>query len=359
MIVAGDCLAVLPSLEAGSFDAIVTDPPYEIGFMTKAWDRSGIAFDPATWSAMLRVARPGAYLLAFGATRTVHRITVAIEDAGWSIRDVLIWAYATGYPKSKASLKPAYEPIVLARKPGASSPLQIDAARLPMSEQDRELIERAGGFMQAGWQGPDTGIYNKSGDVKTEYRPAERGRWPANVVLTDPIFDGETDGVIGGGLATPGHFPRSRPRSTFQANAQAESAERYLEAETYSRFFLVPKPSVREREPILSDLPRRSVPTAVLQTIGRRDAGKTIAGKQASSPRQNTHPTVKPLELMRHLIRLVTPLGGTVLDPFLGSGTTGIAAELEGFAWLGIEQDPESVEIAEARLAYVQRGIGL
>jgi site-specific DNA-methyltransferase (adenine-specific) len=256
----------------------------------------------------LRVAKPGAYLLAFGGTRTVHRLTVALEDAGWVIRDLLVWAYASGFPKSKSSLKPAWEPIVLARKPGPLAPLAIDACRLPT--EGRPVMVRTDTTVAANaMAGKFTGA-TSNGETTTQ------GRWPANVVLTGPIFDGDSG--------------------------------------TYSRFFLIPKASRSDREPLVpGDLEEGS-----LETMGAGAGEWTKHGPDAIR-RRNTHPTVKPTDLMRHLVRLVTPQDGTVLDPFLGSGTTAIAAEAEGFEWVGIEREAEYVKIAEQRLVATQRGMGL
>jgi site-specific DNA-methyltransferase (adenine-specific) len=349
----GDCVKVMAGMEAASIDAIVTDPPYDLvtasrngsrrvneshgpfarhgGFMGKEWDATGVAFRPETWSAALRVAKPGAYLLAFGGTRTYHRMTVAIEDAGWIIRDCLVWAYAQGFPKSKALLKPAWEPIVMARKPGPLRPLAIDECRIgpPLTPEE---IARSGGEMGVS---DGRGVYG----IGTR-RPAqsEGGRWPANVILTDPIFDGDVPGVVGGGETTSGKMMptavRSGDRTVFGSDAATgyTTIETYGDSGTYSRFFLIPKASRSERE---MGLPAKN------------------------GERANHHPTVKPLALMRHLVRLVTPTGGVVLDPFLGSGTTGMAAEIEGFDWIGIEREAEYVAIAEARLNGVQTGMGL
>jgi hypothetical protein len=162
------------------------------------------------------------------------------------------------------------------------------------------------------------------------------GRWPANLILTDPIFDGGWDGVVGGGTVDAGGAKNGGATSGFMEGwAGRTTADGYGDSGTYSRFFLIPKSSRSDREPVL--LPDGHDP----------------------SKRFSTHPTVKPIDLMRHLVRLVTPLGGTVLDPFLGSGTTGLAAEMEGFAWIGIEKEAEYVAIAEARLNGTQRGMAL
>jgi DNA modification methylase len=378
VLIHGDCVEVMAGMDPESVDAIVTDPPYGLEFMGKEWGRLGghgqvkhtgpadVAdgergqygkvsyFGSANrkcrtcnhweWSrtpckcetpdfpnrnhrqgelmqqwhqqwaeAAYRVAKPSAYLLAFGGTRTVHRMTVALEDAGWIIRDMLVWGYASGFPKSKASLKPAWEPIVMARKPGPLRMLAIDECRIPTT---------------------DTYSYPNG--------PA--GRWPANIVLTDPIFDGGVEGVVGGGETgrTPGSYDYStgdtgNPRiyGDGEGIPKMDRREGFGDSGTYSRFFLIPKAARADREPVLTP--------DWFEGTGR----------------VSTHPTVKPTALMRHLVRLVTPAGGTVLDPFLGSGTTALAAEMEGFEWIGIEREAEYVAIAEARLNGTQRGLGL
>ena len=378
MIHTGDCLEVMPTLAAGSVDAVVTDPPYDLtghrwdslaevpghsasrqsgGFMGKAWDGTGVAFRPDVWREALRVTAPGGYLLAFGGTRTYHRMTCAIEDAGWIIRDCLVWAYASGFPKSKALLKPAWEPIVMARKPGPLRELAIDACRIGyVSEAERaEVNARTGPNSRhrpqiAGGTTPMSALGERH--VEDVTHPA--GRWPANLILTDPIFDGDTPGVVGGGETTSGD-PGSSMRNDlgwFGEGSQPVPLSGYGDSGTYSRFFLIPKADRAEREPLLPLLP--------LLPGGSLRGAETRPDRPTNHPhRQNTHPTVKPLDLMRHLVRLVTPTGGRVLDPFLGSGTTALAAEMEGFDWIGIEREPEYVAIAEARLAGTQRGLGL
>jgi DNA modification methylase len=359
----------MDAMPAESVDAICTDPPYGLEFMGKTWDRlggagfhapkdegrtfsnaSGHMFDNLKslprygsphqmqawhqrWAeAAYRVAKPSAYLLAFGGTRTVHRLASALEDAGWIIRDTLVWAYASGFPKSKASLKPAWEPIVMARKPGPLRELAIDACRIGTGDggdrDGEDSAERRYGERGVGFQpmpGPRGG--------------AAAGRWPSNVVLTDPIFDGGVDGVVGGGEANRWFSaPRRGDGKAVDGTSFQEHAGDgigYGDTGTYSRFYLIPKADRADREPVIR--PEWAEP-----------------GKRASS-----HPTVKPTELMRHLVRLVTPPGGTVLDCFAGSGSTLIAAEQEGFQWLGIEREEEYVRIIEARLRGVQRGLGL
>jgi site-specific DNA-methyltransferase (adenine-specific) len=279
--------------------------------------------------AAYRVAKPSAYLLAFGGTRTVHRMTVALEDAGWIIRDMLVWGYASGFPKSKASLKPAWEPIVMARKPGPLRELNIDYCRVPTNE-----------------------VFVPFDDEERTGTPRYLGRWPANVLLTEPIFDGGWEGVVGGGETTSGKMMPTEvvgKRTVFGQDALKgyTTIETYGDSGTYSRFFLVPKADRADREPLTPGTYPGPLPKLPAELGG------------PSPQRFNTHPTVKPTELMRHLVRLVTPTGGVVLDPFLGSGTTALAAEMEGFAWIGIEREAEYVAIAEARLNGTQRGLGL
>ncbi len=418
MIHHGDCLDVMASMDPESVDAIVTDPPYGLEFMGKEWDRLGdrgqIKHDGpqdrdastvfgrqrvsfygsanrkcracghwewsgtpcacekpdfetrqapqarlmqewhARWAeAAYRVAKPSAYLLAFGGTRTVHRMTVALEDAGWIIRDMLVWGYASGFPKSKASLKPAWEPIVMARKPGPLRMLAIDECRIPSAADDL-----AG--WHSGYDGPKFGgtVYAESDMTGTGAKdPA--GRWPANIVLTDPIFDGGIEGVVGGGetgLSSGRNNGNKGSRiygagSGLQFGGEGEEVG-YGDTGTYSRFFLVPKAARSDREPVLGG----SLPRADLRTMSD---GANGHDPLRPIQRENVHPTVKPTDLMRHLVRLVTPAGGVVLDPFLGSGTTGLAAEMEGFAWIGIEREAEYVAIAEARLNGTQKGLGI
>jgi len=391
----GDCIEVMAAMEPESVDAIVTDPPYGLEFMGVAWDTMRDDGTPRTrnewgdfgsrehargqhdaarvqrkkalalqefstrWAeAAYRVAKPSAYLLAFGGTRTVHRMTCAIEDAGWIVRDMLVWAYASGFPKSKASLKPAWEPIVMARKPGPLRDLAIDACRIGyISDVDARPETRGVHASATAYDGlaEPGGAFGglPVGRLIAPAHPA--GRWPANVILTDPVFDGGWDGVVGGGEATTGGNINGRPVTGYGKGwADERFFDGYGDSGTYSRFFLVPKAARSDREPVLGGLPDGFAPT-----MGNGIGGRQHDPANVKAYRANVHPTVKPTELMRHLVRLVTPTGGTVLDPFLGSGTTALAAEMEGFAWVGIEREAEYVAIAEARLNGTQRGLGL
>jgi site-specific DNA-methyltransferase (adenine-specific) len=434
----GDCLEVMAGMPDASVDAIVTDPPYDLlttsrngsrrvnnpdtpagrtgrGFMGKTWDGTGIAFRVETWAEALRVAKPGAHLLAFGGTRTYHRMAVAIEDAGWEIRDCLVWAYASGFPKSLnldrdwkgwgTALKPAWEPIVMARKPlrgtvstnvltHGTGALNIDGTRIPLDageapdgrDGEATASTRYGDKVHAtpgrrirgpqsdprkreGVVGTDLGISNADVEKfqlaqrESTERMASLGRWPANVILTDPIFDGDVDGVVGGGEAAVGKmhsFHRNGPqREIYGKDALAgyQVSETYGDTGTYSRFFLIPKADRSDREPVLGGYVEASEHRTLSGGVSVAEGRTAVRGRPGL--RENSHPTVKPTDLMRHLVRLVTPPGGRVLDPFLGSGTTALACEMEGFEWIGIEKEAEYVAIAEARLNGTQRGLGL
>ncbi len=311
-IIHGDCLAVMATMDAASVDAIVTDPPYELGFMGKSWDRSGVAFSPETWAACLRVLKPGGHLLAFGGTRTFHRIAVAIEDAGFEIKDTLSWLHGQGFPKHKSLLKPGWEPIIMARKPGASV-LNIDDCRI-----SGDMASAHYGGIQS--SGSDTfgQIVGKGYATK----PHAAGRWPANVILDEvaaALLD-EQSGERGSTLKKRyGGQTRFGKHGIYSDGPNGEVFG-YGDTGGASRFYYCAKASTSERN-------------AGLDT-------------------RCSHPTVKPLSLMRWLVKLVTPPGGLVLDPFTGSGSTGCAAALEGRGFIGIEQDAEYVAIAEWRIAY-------
>ncbi len=303
-LIEADALMTLAKLPDASIDAIVTDPPYGIDLGGEAWDRFGggglaapEAFErwTARWAAEARrVLRPGGHLLAFGSPRTVHRLVAGIEDSGFEIRDqIILWIYAQGLPKSHrlsgglgTSLKPAYEPIALARK--------------PLEGKTIENVERHG-----------TGALNIDAT-----RIGEAAYWPAHLAL-------------------------SHARGCRDDSCASDCPVRSLDQqrENLSRLFFCGKATRREREAGCEQLPERSVP---LYT-GKRHSPRLV---------RNLHPTVKPLALMRWLVRLVTPPGGLVLDPFTGSGSTGAATVLEGRQFLGIEKDGRYVDIACARITH-------
>jgi site-specific DNA-methyltransferase (adenine-specific) len=325
-VIHADCLDAMRSMaEAGdTVHSIVTDPPYGLDFMGRAWDGAvpGVPY----WEAALRLLPPGGYLLAFGGTRTAHRMAVAIEDAGFEIRDQIMWLYGSGFPKSLnlpgglgTALKPAYEPIIVARKTLAGTvaanvlahgtgALNIDASRVPTVNGDYA----SGGRNDV----TGTGWGHKVPD-RTEQHPA--GRWPANILHdgSDEVLEAfaaygerKVNRPSAKGLSSKVGFQGMEGRGqTFNAAANPF----YSDTGTAARFFY---------------------------------SAKATAADRAGSK----HPTVKPLALMRYLCRLVTPPGGTVLDPFSGSGTTLQAAMECGFNVIGIEQDAGSVADIHRRL---------
>lgn len=390
----GDCVEIMRSLPANSVDSIVTDPPYELGFMGKSWDSTGIAYSVRMWDEALRVLKPGGHLLAFSGSRTYHRMACAIEDAGFEIRDQIMWVYGSGFPKSMdvskaidkqanverevvgsiktnigmqggnftagsetgsvnvttpttdkakqwsgwgTALKPAHEPIVMARKPligtvatnviiHGTGALNIDGSRVG-TEQTTTTIKD---LSQAhGNQFGKTGIsYPTMGE---KLNPV--GRWPANF-----IHDGSDEVVE--------LFPDTKSGKLNTASIKAtnltygtrpkelENEFDYDDAGSAARFFYCAKASKKDRNAGLDDFAECPDRTYVNPT------------------RANHHPTVKPTDLMRYLVKLVTPPHGTVLDPFTGSGSTGKAAMLEGFNFIGCELDPDYIAIANARIKH-------
>lgn len=315
----GDCREYLAAFDENTFDAILTDPPYELGFMGKKWDASGIAYDPAVWTEALRVLKPGGHMLAFGGTRTYHRMTCAIEDSGFEIRDCLQWLYGTGFPKSLnldgglgTALKPANEPIVMARKPLVGTVAKnVDAYGAGTINIDDCRIGTEGGTKGCD-AGPSNGILGDGLNGSFGKPVPGLGRWPANVLLDE--------------------------------DAAAQLGE-------VSRFFYTAKASRSERDAGVvgehqtgGELTNRKDGSAGLANP-RAGAGRTSGGK-------NVHPTVKPITLMRYLVKLITPLGGMVLDPFMGSGSTGVAAVLEDRDFTGIELSEEYAEIARQRIEH-------
>ena len=255
----------------------------------------------------------------------------------------------------------------MARKPGPLRMLAIDECRIALVDGDA----KRGGFGNGG-----IGFGGDSG-AGAEWVDRAEGRWPANVLLTSPIFDGGWDGVVGGGETTTNstgaHSLAEYERNGVTGWGSDRGRFYGQDSGTYSRFFLIPKAARSDREPVLGgleverDMNGSPVRNARCAKCGRVKFAAADARCHCAEPewgpsstgRANVHPTVKPTELMRHLVRLVTPPGGTVLDPFLGSGTTGLAAEMEGFAWIGIEKEAEYVAIAEARLNGTQKGMAL
>ena len=368
MIHVGNCLDILPTMAANSVDAIVTDPPYGLGFMGKEWDHS-VPGEPF-WREMLRVAKPGAYLLAFGGTRTFHRLACAIEDAGWELRDTLMWVYGSGFPKSHngewggTALKPAWEPIIMARKPligtveanwreHGTGGLNIDGCRI-----DPGIPVGGGGNGRASIpNGYGSGLTKEAG-TREVVQPHDLGRWPANL-----IHDGSEE-VLACFPDAPGQQRDTGPQ--FDRNAQvyghfagvSEHAARG-DSGSAARFFYCAKASREDRDSGLEYGPKRLFGMSGAAAAAARgehyDNGD--GGVNKTKLVGNFHPTVKPTELMRWLCRLVTPAGGLVLDPFTGSGSTGRAAIAEGMQFVGIELNPEYAAIAERRIQIMQPGL--
>lgn len=432
-IYAGDCVEVMAALEASSVDAIVTDPPYGLEFMGKAWDR-GV---PVAWiPEALRVLKPGGHLLAFGGSRTYHRLACAIEDAGFEVRDCLMWLYGSGFPKSldvskaidKAAgaerpvvatreehditrprgggnerlmtsagdretrsvsvtaaatpeaaawsgwgtaLKPAHEPIVLARKPLAernvaanvlahgTGALNVDGCRIAFAgAADEAESKQKNRHVAFGSGARENKVYGADTRARGDYDPP--GRWPANVLLSHA--DGcERVGmkrVKNAGGVPNAHSPKaSAPAFT---SAVKTSTVHHFDSdgmETVEAWTCVPDCPVR-----LLDEQSGELTTGGGQRNAPKQAG-TFAANAGGASRffyttkadkedrdGSKHPTIKPVDLMKWLIRLVTPPEGLVLDPFLGSGTTVYAARALGIRSIGIEKDPASVQDAIRRL---------
>lgn len=326
-VACGDCIEVMRGLPNNSVDSIVTDAPYGIGFMSKGWDHS---VPSEEWAReCLRVLKHGGHLICFAATRTVHRLTVAVEDAGFEIRDQLGWCYYSGFPKSMniskqidqedlsklwegwgTALKPAYEPCVLARKPIAEKNVATQVLKTGTGAINIDACRFAYG--DPCWIGPQENppnpklrtINNWIPDQKIahKYNPSDLGRWPANL-------------------------------------------------------YQCPKPSRSEREEGLEDLDA----IAGFDAVNRKEGSAGVDNPRAGAGRtagevKNFHPTVKPVNLMRWLIRLVTPPNGLVLEPFLGSGTTGVASSLEGFRSIGIEKEESYADICLQRILNAEGG---
>lgn len=388
----GDMLDMLQVIEPESIDAIVCDPPYELGFMNKSWDSTGIAFKKETWQNCFEVLKPGGYLLAFGGSRTYHRIACAIEDAGFEIRDCVMYLYGCGFSKSyniglaidkkngvesevvgvgksgcnsrayqsekpttagnydiKKSqnewqgwgtcLKPAYEPIIVARKPFKGSVvdniikyrvggINIDECRVKNTNADnydleKRQVSKAVGSNNDGW------FLDKMRNYSTKHGVVDNGRFPANV-----ITDGSEE------------VAKGMPNTTSTPIAE-ESAMRY---------FYSAKASKKDRDEGLDAFEERKT------TDGCIRANVETARKFGanSALRKNIHPTCKPTELMQYLVRLVSPKGATILDPFMGSGSTGKAVMFENrerdanYKFIGIELTDEYLPIAQARIEYAR-----
>ena len=443
LLLNGDCIEQMQKLkdEGKLVDSVVTDPPYHLtsiverygkdgsapakdkdglyqrqarGFMGKEWDGGDIAFRTDTWKLAYDLLKPGGYLLAFSASRNYHRMAVAIEDAGFEIRDQIMWIYGSGFPKSlnigKAidkrngvqgdvigtrkvtssdigqksgwnhlntdrgdyeyreimneyegwgtALKPAHEPIVMARKPLEGSNvdnvlkygtggINIDGCRIQGDDTggERKITTRKSRDENNVWTDENSGMKQE----ENHFADADpKGRYPANV-----MHDG-SDVVQDIFPQTSKSVSTKRTRKTVgMFGMPNDTTPEYDDEGTAARYFYCPKTSAEERNRGLDHLPTKKTSSM----SGRRDShdmegysiDNDVTGRFVTE-RKNIHPTVKPQELMKYLCRLVTPKGGVVLDPFMGSGSTGMAAKDEGFDFIGIEKEKEYFEIAEARI---------
>jgi DNA modification methylase len=387
----GDCRDVMRGIPECQFDSVVSDPPYGLGFMGKGWDH-GVP-GPEFWEEALRVTKPGAHLLAFGGTRTFHRLACSIEDAGWELRDTLMWVYGSGFPKSLniarvfdeadeaerwvgwgTALKPAWEPIMLARRPTVGTTLDniktfgvgalnIDACRVPAG--DEQLKAGAGGMPRhdehtpRGRAGEPSASRRYAGRGGTDFAAlpgprggSEQGRWPANLIhdgseevlacfpdapgAIHPVTGQEQSHVTKNAF---GHFARGGSKSVPRGDGGSAA-----------RFFYCSKASRTDRDEGCEYLEPQQ------QDESRKEGapGGDNPRNRGAKKRGNYHPTVKPTPLMRYLCRLVTPPGGLILDPFMGSGSTGKAAVLEGMRFVGIDNTAEYIPIARARIERAQ-----
>ena len=417
----GDCLEVLKEIPDNSVDAIVTDPPYELGFMGKSWDKTGIANNAEMWSECLRVLKPGGHLLSFGGTRTYHRMAIAIEDAGFEIRDMIEWVYGSGFPKSlnigKAvdklqgnereeiaerggaiqkgsanwqgqdrkdgkgsgfkekfidtkgtsewegwgtALKPAHEPICMARKPlseknvaenclkWGTGGINIDGSRV---ETNSEVDDpRLGG--KGEWH------IKRTPDGHTVSMPAmdmgssPLGRFPANLIHDNSEEVRECFPESGGGkFSKSGNRVGGNCEYSVGINGRKDAPDNYGDSGNASRFFksiiYTSKASKRERNEGCEEMPQ----TYKSRIWAQSKLSKTNFGSQQNKyPTTNNHPTVKPVKLMEYLINMVTREGQIVLDPFMGSGTTGVACKRLNRNFIGIELSEEYMTIARSRI---------
>lgn len=314
----GPCADILARLEACVIDSVVCDPPYGLKFMGAKWDYTIPTVED--WKAHFDVLKPGGYLLAFAGTRTQHRMACNIEDAGFEIRDSIAWMYGQGMPKS-GGLKPAHEPIIVARKPGKGVKLNIDECRVARPQGDRTK------YGVDGDEKPSAGVCYGTFNA-TAYTPNEAGRYPANI-----IHDGSE--------AVRDMFPTNNPGcKPHRVKASAETVER-LQAKGWG-FSGCDKVTGYDDGEDLS----------AARFFYCAKANKS--DRNEGTENGNTHLTVKPTELMRYLVRLVTPEGGIVLDGFMGSGSTGKAAVLEGRDFVGIDLDPANVELAAQRIEFAR-----
>lgn len=394
MILHGDCIEELKKLPENSVDSIVTDPPYGLSFMGKKWDYDVPSKE--VWQECLRVLKPGGYLLSFAGTRTQHRMAVNIEDAGFEIRDMIAWVYGSGFPKSLnigkvvdklqgnerdilgdnpnhrpsewegwgTALKPALEPITVARKPlsektvaqnilkWGTGGINIDGSRVGTEGGGTHCDNRSENGECVGHN--NAGKSTSGETIHAKQTGIIQGRFPANL-----IHDGsdEVISLFPNSKSTPnlGHVRKGNVigdnRTPAAAGQFGDGA--WIEGSNYSdsgsaaRFFYCAKASKTDRD--------EGLDTEQTRKINSYSESREGMYKNRNTMQKNNHPTVKPTKLMQYLVKLVTPKGGVVLDPFMGSGSTGKACKLEGFGFIGIEREEEYIKIAEARINVIHQ----
>lgn len=360
MIHCGDCLDVMKVYPDNHFTNILTDPPYGLSFMNKAWDNS--VPDKRYWVEALRICKPGAIMLCFGGTRTYHRLACAIEDAGWEIRDCLMWIYGSGFPKSHnhfgfdgygTALKPAYEPIILAMKPldgtfaqnaekwGVAG-INIDDCRIGTDDTRAPTYKMTSKDIQGGGFGSNAMNYSRKGIAGSSC-----GRWPANTLFDEQAAEmlDKQSGILKSGKLNP--ILTKKSNAIYGTYNKANINEFKASQGGASRFFYCAKASSAERNNGCEGLPLKKKPS-----MGefKQNAGRT-ALKSGNVLRTNHHPTVKPIALLEYLLKLITPpQNALVLDPFAGSGSTCVAAKNLGIECEGIEISEDYCEIARKRL---------
>lgn len=411
-LILGDCLEKLKDFDDNSVDSIVTDPPYGFSFMGKKWDYDVPSID--IWKECFRVLKFGGHLLAFGGSRTYHRLAVNVEDAGFEIRDQIMWIYGSGFPKSHnvgkavdkkngvqgdvigtrkvtssdigqksgwnnlntdrgvyeyreimneyvgwgTALKPAHEPIVMARKPlseksiadnvlaWGTGAINIDESRIGNADTRGKASMTALG-QNTGW--------NKHNN-KEVIAGSECGRFPANI-----IFDEEASKILDeqSGVTKSSDTKRNTLGSFGMPN---DNTPEYSDKGGASRFFYCAKTNKKDRNEGLEHLEGKQVGTLNANSSDLENYGGSSLGASSlkghhkpPQPKKNFHPTVKPTKLMCYLVNLVTPKNGIVLDPFMGSGSTGKACIQKGFDFIGIEREEEYIEIAKARIEYEEK----
>jgi DNA modification methylase len=364
-VLTGNSLEVLKDFPDNSIDSVVTDPPYGLKFMGKKWDYDVPSVE--LWKEVLRVLKPGGHLLSFGGTRTYHRMVINIEDAGFEIRDQIQWLYGSGFPKSHnikegefkgygTALKPANEPICLARKPLEGTVVQnlaaygvgglnIDASRI--GSEVRQNAQKSMDIDNQGFGGIARGAVGVK--QKTSGYKEVTGRWPANLILDETAAEmlDEQSGVSKSAKLNTIQQPRNDLKAKGAERLRIREDEGYSDSGGASRFFYVAKVSKRERNAGLEGMPEKRSD----YRPGDDETKNTIREHLHNSVgKLNHHPTVKPIKLMEYLIKLITPPGGIVLDPFMGSGSTGVAAKNLGFEFIGIELSEDYAEIARKRI---------